>query len=467
MIEKIVSWSVRNRFFVWLGIILIAIGGFFSIKEAPVDALPDISENQVIIFTEYMGRNPKIMEDQITYPLVSNLQGIPRIKSIRANSMFGMSFIFVVFKDDVDIYWARTRVLERLNYAQDSLDAHSSQDTTSRNSMQMDMVTLTKRDEYYANISVDTVKLKTMSEYSTLLGTIGFDERKITVVTSRIRGRLDKLFVRNPQQWVAAGQALYAIFSEELLTYENELLIALQQQAQFSNMKQTIDQLVEGARKKLLLWGLTSEQIAALEKSREVSPLITFYSPVQGTVVELSVSEGQYVELGTPLFRIADLSQLWIEAHMYASKLKWLFEKPSVTAEFEAYPGKIYPVVPVFDNPTVEADQKISLVRFLVTNRKLPLKPGMMAYVSFRRNEKKTLVIPKSSILIGNMTMAWVKSGNGMYEGRMIELGIQNKKEVEVLSGLKEGELIVTSGAYLLNSAWILKKGTGMEGMKM
>ena len=118
MIEKIISWSIRNRFFVWIGIIMIVVGGIYSIKETPVDALPDLSENQVIIYTEYMGRNPKIMEDQITYPLVSNLQGIPSIKSIRAASMFGMSFIFVVFKDDVDVYWARTRVLERLNYAQ-------------------------------------------------------------------------------------------------------------------------------------------------------------------------------------------------------------------------------------------------------------------------------------------------------------------------------------------------------------
>jgi CzcA family heavy metal efflux pump len=118
VIEKIVSWSIHNRFFVWLGILLIALGGFYSIKETPIDALPDLSENQVIIFTEYMGRNPKIIEDQITYPLVSNLQGIPKIKSVRAASMFGMSFIFVVFNDDVDVYWARTRVLERLNYAQ-------------------------------------------------------------------------------------------------------------------------------------------------------------------------------------------------------------------------------------------------------------------------------------------------------------------------------------------------------------
>ncbi len=118
MIEKIISWSTHNRFFVWLGIFLIMAGGVFAVVNTPVDAIPDLSENQVIIYTEWMGRNPKIMEDQVTYPLVSNLQGIPSIKSIRATSMFGMSFIFVIFQDDVEIYWARTRVLERLNYAQ-------------------------------------------------------------------------------------------------------------------------------------------------------------------------------------------------------------------------------------------------------------------------------------------------------------------------------------------------------------
>lgn len=123
MIEKIISWSVHNRFFVWVGIAMIIAGGLYSIYTTPVDAIPDLSENQVIIYTEWMGRNPQIMEDQVTYPLVSNLQGIPNVKSIRAASMFGMSFIFVVFNDDADIYWARTRVLERLNYAQKFLPA--------------------------------------------------------------------------------------------------------------------------------------------------------------------------------------------------------------------------------------------------------------------------------------------------------------------------------------------------------
>ena len=121
MIEKIISWSTHNRFFVWIGILLIIVGGVWSVMTTPVDAIPDLSENQVIVYTEWMGRNPQIMEDQITYPLVSNLQGIPNVKSIRASSMFGMSFIFVIFNDDAEIYWARTRVLERLNFAQQAL----------------------------------------------------------------------------------------------------------------------------------------------------------------------------------------------------------------------------------------------------------------------------------------------------------------------------------------------------------
>ncbi|MDE3125838.1 MAG: efflux RND transporter permease subunit [Bacteroidota bacterium] len=118
MIAKIISWSLRNRFVVLLIAIGLLILGIFNIQKNPVDAIPDLSENQVIVFTEWSGRGPQIIEDQITYPLVSNLQGIPKVKNIRATSMFGMSFIYLVFDDNTDIYWARSRVLERLNYAQ-------------------------------------------------------------------------------------------------------------------------------------------------------------------------------------------------------------------------------------------------------------------------------------------------------------------------------------------------------------
>ena len=118
MVRKLIQLALRNRV-----IVLFIAGGLFaygiySIKKNPIDAIPDLSENQVIVFTEWMGRSPQVVEDQVTYPLVSNLQGIPKIKNIRGSSMFGMSFVYVIFEDNVDIYWARTRVLERLNYAQ-------------------------------------------------------------------------------------------------------------------------------------------------------------------------------------------------------------------------------------------------------------------------------------------------------------------------------------------------------------
>jgi CzcA family heavy metal efflux pump len=118
MVEKLISLSIRNRWLVLLTAIGFFIWGIQSIQKNPIDAIPDLSENQVIVFTEWMGRSPQIMEDQVTYPLVSNLQGIPKVKNIRGTSMFGMSFVYVIFEDDVEIYWARTRVMERLNYAQ-------------------------------------------------------------------------------------------------------------------------------------------------------------------------------------------------------------------------------------------------------------------------------------------------------------------------------------------------------------
>jgi CzcA family heavy metal efflux pump len=118
MVRKLIELALRNR----LVVLLVAAGlfayGIYSINKNPIDAIPDLSENQVIVFTEWMGRSPQVIEDQVTYPLVSNLQGIPKIKNIRGSSMFGMSFVYVIFEDNIDIYWARTRVLERLNFAQ-------------------------------------------------------------------------------------------------------------------------------------------------------------------------------------------------------------------------------------------------------------------------------------------------------------------------------------------------------------
>ncbi|HSC52018.1 MAG TPA: efflux RND transporter permease subunit [Phnomibacter sp.] len=118
MVRTLIELALRNRFIVLLLAGALFAYGVYSLQKNPIDAIPDLSENQVIVFTEWMGRSPQVIEDQVTYPLVSNLQGIPKVRNIRGSSMFGMSFVYVIFEDDADIYWARTRVLERLNYAQ-------------------------------------------------------------------------------------------------------------------------------------------------------------------------------------------------------------------------------------------------------------------------------------------------------------------------------------------------------------
>jgi CzcA family heavy metal efflux pump len=118
MVKKIIEISLRNKWIVLIASAILFVWGIISVKNNPIDAIPDLSENQVIVYTEWMGRSPQIIEDQITYPLVTNLQGLPSVKNVRGTSMFGMSFVYVIFEDDADIYWARTRVLERLNFAQ-------------------------------------------------------------------------------------------------------------------------------------------------------------------------------------------------------------------------------------------------------------------------------------------------------------------------------------------------------------
>ncbi|MCI0448317.1 MAG: CusA/CzcA family heavy metal efflux RND transporter [Chlorobi bacterium] len=121
MIERIIEFSARNRFIVIVIYLLVIGAGIWSVINTPVDAIPDLSENQVIVFTQWMGRSPKIIEDQITYPLTQALQGIPNVRAVRSFSMFGMSFIYVIFEDKAEIYWARSRVLEKLNQVRDIL----------------------------------------------------------------------------------------------------------------------------------------------------------------------------------------------------------------------------------------------------------------------------------------------------------------------------------------------------------
>ena len=330
------------------------------------------------------------------------------------------------------------------------------------------MLSLTDQEKLVANIQIDTAQVKTIFEETTLIGTAAVDERNINIVSSRVKGRIDKLFVRNPGTYVKTGDPLYSIYSEELLSYENEYLLAINENKKATTQKEITQRMVEAARRRLELWTLTEKQINELEKTKSISPLITFYSNRSGYLSDLLVREGEYVEIGSPMFRLADLSSLWIEAQLYSSEINYLRQSPTLEVEFEAFPGERIKGEIVYDNPRLEDNTKINLVRIKVNNQKGNYKPGLMAYVYLKRNRKETLVIPKSALLLENNVIVWVETSDRMFEQHMVDIGIQNKREVEIISGLSSGDKIVTHGGFLLNSAWKVKQGGGaMSGMKM
>lgn len=321
------------------------------------------------------------------------------------------------------------------------------------------MIHLTGRQQLLINLRTDTAQVATISENNLLLGTVVQDEKEVQLISGRVRGRIEKLYVRNPGETVKKGQLLYLLYSEELLAAQTDFVQALQQYDQFTSQKEILTQLIESAKNKLRLWGLNENQIQSLATSRKPSATTSFYSSASGYLSRVTVTEGNYIEEGTPLFEIADLNSLWIEAQVYPQEYSFLQQNPAVQVEFESLPGASYHAEPVFSTPALEENRKIGLVRFAIKNPNQQIKPGMMAYVRLRRGGKEALVIPKSALLLEKMKTVWVESDEGMFERRMVTTGIENKREVEILSGIIAGEKVVSSGAYLLNSEFVLQQG--------
>jgi len=203
---------------------------------------------------------------------------------------------------------------------------------------------------------------------------------------------------------------------------------------------------------------LSEKQISELEKSG-TSPLITFYSTEAGYVSEVAITEGMYVEEGSPLIKITTLNHVWVEAQLYANEPVIATNNASFQIYSENLPDEVYKGVLVYNNPVIEAGRRVQLLRLRVDNTKGKLIPGMMVSVSPQKATQTVLTVPKSAILLEQMKTAWVKTGEDMFEQRMIETGIENKYWIEIISGLKPGDILVTEGAYLISSEFILKSG--------
>lgn len=329
------------------------------------------------------------------------------------------------------------------------------------------IVLLNEHQQFVANITIDTVRAGTIDETVTMLGTTAVNENGNAVISSRVSGRIDFLSARNPGEYIFKGQPLYSIYSEELLAAQKEYLMAVELTKQTEPTN--VSKLAQSARRKLLLLGMKDDQISNLENGNKLSNVVTFFSDHNGILTDLMVSEGQYVQTGSPLFSITDLTQVWVETQLYANEIVYLNKGANVFVEFPHIPGGQFKATLAFQNPVIDPDTKINNVRFkLRNNERHMIKPGEMAYIHLSKGSKKALIVPRSAIVYESTPAVWVKVSPGVFEKRMVKLGMQNKQAVEIVAGLSQGDLVAATGGYLINSEYILRKGAGSMGvMKM
>lgn len=343
-------------------------------------------------------------------------------------------------------------------------------DDTAAVSSKSDMegvITLTTNKQILANVSTIKIKnerlIKELSAYSYL----DFVEQNRKTVPAKFNGRIEKLFVDKTGDYIKKGQALFEIYSPDLVQAQNEFLIAL------SSNKNENSSLLEASKKKLELFGLTSDQIEELKKSGEIKLTLTYYSPVNGTVIEKKVQEGMYVNEGTTVYEVAELSTLWNIAEVNETDISTINVGSNVKLKLKAYPGEEFTGKVTFIYPVINSQTRTVKIRSQFSSQNNKLKPQMYGETTFSADAGKGLLVPADAIIFsGNNNVVWVKTSDGMFEARSVELGQKFGDKYQVLSGLNENDEVAASGGFLIDSESQLRTGksTGsdnMEGMDM
>ncbi len=303
------------------------------------------------------------------------------------------------------------------------------------------------------------------------VGTVGYDERGFTHVTLKTSGWIRKVFVDSIGRPVRKGEPLFTVYSPDLLATQDEYLLALKTRMQLAgssldDAKANADALVASARERLRLWDVTDSQIAVLERRGQADSVLTIYAPSSGIVLKREALPGKYVELGTTLYEIADLSTAWISADIYESEVAAVKAGQPASVTFAAYPGETFSGKVAYVYPILNTETRTVRVRVELPNPELKLKPGMYGNVIVQTDAVRTLVVPKEAVLeTGLRQLVLMDRGQGRFEPASVKLGRRSQDSVEVMEGLKEGDRIVTSANFLLDAESKLASASSMQGM--
>lgn len=330
-----------------------------------------------------------------------------------------------------------------------------------------DMLTLKEESLKLINLKTEKVSLKSIPVEFSASGVIGFNEKRLVHITSRVSGWVDKVSVFVGDK-VQAGDTLVSIHSPEFLSVQGEFIQAeerLKTIPQTDSIEyHTAMALYQSAKAKLSLLGATENEIQLLEDTHQPNSRLIIKSPFNGTVIESNVISGNVVEKGTNLFRVSDLSSLWVTANVYEKDIKAVQRGQKVQIKISSVPNKTFSGTVEAINDILDETTRTFKVRILVDNRSGELKPEMFCECFFKGEVKEMrLAIPTSAVQnIKGEQIVFVPHDTNSFEKRVVKTGLELSNYVEILEGLKVGDEIVTEGSFVLKSE-LLKAEFGEE----
>ncbi len=380
-----------------------------------------------------------------------------------------------VYEDQPPAAAAAAKKERKVKYWVDPMDPRNISDHPGKAPCGMDMVPVYETEGEEAapgTIAVDPntlqsmgvrtakVELQDLSRTIRAVGRVTYDERRLAVVNTKVNGWVERLFVRVTGDPIRKGQPLLTIYSPELVSTQQEYLLALKNlksvgQSPFPELGESAQRLLAATKRRLEYWDISPGQIDTLAKTGQVKKDLTLTSPVNGIVMKRMVTQGQMVQAGMPLLEVADLSEVWVEADIYEYELPWVKVGQPAQMTLSYLPGETLHGKVLYIYPYLSGATRTAKVRLAFPNPGLKLKPDMFAQVALKSPLPQAVVaVPSEAVLdSGERQLVFLALGKGRFEPRQVKLGVEGDDGWrQVTEGLKGGEEVVTSAQFLLDS---------------
>ncbi len=357
-----------------------------------------------------------------------------------------------------------------MDYVPVYADADANPDEEPSGTVRIDSVTV-------QNIGVRTalVERRNISHDIRTIGRITFNEERMAALHPKTEGWIAKQFVDKTGEQVKRGTILLSIYSPQLVATEQEYLLALNnlktlRDSPYADIRRGAEELVDSSRERLTLLDVPEHQIRELEKTRKLKKNLHIHSPFKGIVINIGARQGQYVTPKTELYQIADLTRIWAYADIYEYELPWIKVGDEVEMTLTALPGRTFTGKLAYIYPYGEAKTRTIKVRLEFDNPDLALKPEMFSDVIIHSSKQTdTLVVPDEAVVrSGERNLIFVTREGGKFEPREVKLGLSSNGLIQILAGLKEGDRVVTSSQFLIDSESKLREATAkmLEAIK-